>query len=418
MTIHHPKVTVQKNSYFAQNQEDSWLLYQGLFSNHETRLLHVCPKKILSAPARQLKVAIVTCGGIAPGLNNVIRAIVETLESYQIRNILGIPYGFRGFQNNQLTQKYLIPWKKLSSSMMTLLSHQAGSCLGAGRGFFSTQIIAKALDDSQIDLLFIIGGDGTLSAAHELSKFYQQQNNIRRPSIIGIPKTIDNDIPWVSKSFGFQTAVEKASESILCARAEAKSAYRGIGLVKIMGRHSGELACTAAASIPDIDCVLIPEIMVKLEGEKGLFAYVEKRLAEKSYFTMVVAEGAGEAQQDDSRKPSYLKPLPFLAEKLKTSLPKHFSSIGLEVSLKYIDSSYMQRAQIPSANDQVFCHSLGKNAVQAGLGGFTDCMIGEVDSQFVMIPLENITKSEKKLCLESDIWSLVLTMTDQPQTWR
>ena len=217
------------------------------------------PREKIFWPPEKTKVALVTCGGLAPGLNNVIQNLVTFLyDRYNVRDIYGVPYGYKGFSHHSQTKKFDFNWKNLDSHTVQNIDFEAGSILGTGRGHSNPSSIVDALVLREINILFTIGGDGTLSGAYAI---YQEIKKRNLPiSLIGIPKTIDNDVLWVSKTFGFESSVSKAVEALRCAQSEARSAYNGIGLVKIMGRNSGALAATAAAALNDIDFVLIPEI--------------------------------------------------------------------------------------------------------------------------------------------------------------
>ena len=118
--------------------------------------------------------------------------------------------------------------------------------------------------------------------------------------MIGIPKTIDNDIPFIGQSFGFVTAFSAAAKSINAAMVEARSAIGGVGLVKLMGRHSGFIACYAALANHEADFVLIPEVPFGLDGPDGFLDALHQRVKDRGSAVVVVAEGAG---QDHDRRP-------------------------------------------------------------------------------------------------------------------
>jgi len=328
-------------------------------------------EKIFWDPANT-RVAIVTCGGLAPGLNNVVQSMVTMLhDRYQVRNIFGVPYGYYGFAHDADSKRFKFPWRRLDTRSVQNIDFEAGSFLGSARGHSNPSGIVDALVLRDVNILFTIGGDGTLAGANAIAKEIARRN--LPIAVIGIPKTIDNDILWVSKSFGFETAVGKAVEAIRCGQAEARGAVNGIGLVKIMGRQSGALTANAAAAVNDIDFVLIPEVELKLEGEHGFLAVLARRVVEKGYATVAVAEGAGQNLFPDAGKETDASgniKLKDIGRHLKEIIPAEFKRRGIETTLKYIDPSYMLRAQTTSADDSVFCASLGQNAVGISIARF------------------------------------------------
>lgn len=372
-------------------------------------------EKIFWDPANT-RVAIVTCGGLAPGLNNVVQSMVTMLhDRYQVRNIFGVPYGYYGFAHDTESKRFKFPWRRLDTRSVQNIDFEAGSFLGSARGHSNPSAIVDALVLRDVNILFTIGGDGTLAGANAITQEVSRRN--LPIAVIGIPKTIDNDILWVSKSFGFETAVGKAVEALRCAQAEARGAVNGIGLVKIMGRQSGALTANAAAAVNDIDFVLIPEIELKLEGEHGFLAVLARRVLEKGYATIAVAEGAGQNLFPDSGKETDASgniKLKDIGRHLKEIIPAEFKRQNIETTLKYIDPSYMLRAQTTSAEDSVFCATLGQNAVHAAMAGKTGMMVGYCHEQFTNVPLSIVTKGRKEFDINSPLWLSVLGTTGQP----
>jgi 6-phosphofructokinase 1 len=372
-------------------------------------------EKIFWDPANT-RVAIVTCGGLAPGLNNVVQSMVSMLhDRYQVGNIFGVPYGYYGFAHDADSKRFKFPWRRLDARSVQNIDFEAGSFLGSARGHSNPSMIVDALVLRDVNILFTIGGDGTLAGAHAIAKEIARRN--LPIAVIGIPKTIDNDILWVSKSFGFETAVGKAVEALRCAQAEARGAVNGIGLVKIMGRQSGALTANAAAAVNDIDFVLIPEVELKLEGEQGFLSVLARRVVEKGYATIVVAEGAGQNLFPDAGKETDASgnvKLKDIGRHLKEIIPAEFKRRNIETTLKYIDPSYMLRAQTTSADDSVFCASLGQNAVHAAMAGKTNMMVGYSHEQFTHVPLSIVTRGRKQFDIDSPLWLSVLGTTGQP----
>ena len=375
-------------------------------------------EKIFWDPA-SVKAAIVTCGGLAPGLNNVIQSIVSVLsDRYKVRNIYGVPYGYGGFTHDSESKRFRFGWRRLDSLSVQNLDTEAGSVLGSGRGNSNPQSIVDALTLRDINILFTIGGDGTLAGAGAI---YEEAKSRGMPlSIIGIPKTIDNDVLYVNKTFGFETAVQKASEAIRCAQTEARGAFNGIGLVKLMGRHSGSLAATAAFATSDVDFVLIPEVDLVLDGPGGFLARLMRRVVDKGYATVVVAEGAGQNLVSVAKEEfdaSGNRKLADIGRFLKVRIVEEFKSSGIEATLKYIDPSYMVRALPTTSDDSVFCAHLGQHSVHAAMAGKTGMMVGYAHERFTHVPLQAVTAGKKHLEVTSPLWLSILASTGQPARW-
>lgn len=377
------------------------------------------PREKIFWNSASLKVAIVTCGGLAPGLNNVIQNLVTVLsERYKVKNIYGVPYGYQGFTHDSVSKRFAFNWQRLDSLSVQNIDFEGGSVLGAGRGHSNPISIVDALMLRNIDIIFTIGGDGTLAGANAIHEEIKKRNV--PIALIGIPKTIDNDVLWVSKTFGFESAVSKAVEALRCAQTEARSAFNGIGLVKIMGRNSGSLTATAAVAMNDIDFVLVPEVPIKLFGPNGLLNTIVKKVLDKGYITIAVAEGAGQ----DLFPPSEIEKdlsgnvkLKDIGKYLQKVIIDEFKSRNIETTLKYIDPSYMLRSQTTTADDSVFCAKLGQNAVHAAMAGKTGCMIGYAHERFTHVPLAAVTLGKKHLDVNEPLWLSVLAATGQPANW-
>lgn len=368
------------------------------------------PRKTLYFDPSKLKCAVVTCGGLCPGINNVIRAIVLELHyRYRVRNIYGIRYGLQGF-----IPEFGHPIMELTPAKVVNIHEMGGSILGSSRGPQDIDAIVDCLERMNIGILFMIGGDGTLKAASSIiAEINKRKTKI---SVIGIPKTIDNDIYRLARSFGFDTAVDIATEAIKGAHMEAEGYPNGIGLIKLMGRHSGFIAATATLAQQDVNFVLIPEIDFALEGENGLFAKLEKRLKERNHAVIVVAEGAGQKFFKDA-PPEYdasgnLK-LHDIGMFLKEKIQFYFHGRGQEVSVKYIDPSYMIRSLPANANDHVYCGFLGRDAVHAGMAGKTNMFIGHWNNFFVNVPISATAGRRKQINPHGKIWQTVLEATGQ-----
>jgi 6-phosphofructokinase 1 len=366
--------------------------------------------KIFFDPSK-VHCAIVTCGGLCPGTNDVIRAIVlELYYLYNVRHIYGVRYGLQGF-----IPRYGHDLVDLIPDLVANIHTFGGTILSTSRGPQDTGEIVDALDRINIRILFLIGGDGTLRAASEICAEIARRE--LRISVIVIPKTIDNDIALVSRSFGFDTAVQEATNSIHAAHTEAIGSPNGVGLVKLMGRYAGFIAANATLALREVNYVLIPEMDFDLEGDCGLLANLEWRLRERRHALILVAEGTGQKyfpKEDLVRDPSgNLKPGDigvFLKEKIEA----YFKGRQTEVNVKYIDPSYLIRSVPANYNDRIYCGFLGQCAVHAGMAGKTAMLVSRWHSHYVHIPIEAAVNRRKEVELDSALWRSVLESTGQP----
>jgi 6-phosphofructokinase 1 len=369
------------------------------------------PRQKIFFDPKKIKCAIVTAGGLCPGLNNVIRAIVLELNFiYGVHNIIGIPYGYQGF-----IPQYGHPVIDLTPELVSYIHELGGTILASSRGQYKIEEIVDSLQQLNINILFTIGGDGTLRGAEQICR--EIKNRGMMTSVIGIPKTIDNDISWVQKSFGFETAVEDAAKVIRSAHIESIGAPNGIGMVKLMGRYSGYIAANAALSSREVNFVLIPESDFDLEGPEGLLVALEKRLQQRRHAVIVVAEGAGQRYLDDlpqTRDPSGNIKLKDIGTYLTERIQHYFADRHMEINLKYIDPSYIIRSQPANSNDQIFCGFLGQHAVHAGMAGKTSMLISLWNNEYVHVPIRAAVARRKQVDLEGNMWMSVLESTGQP----
>ena len=368
------------------------------------------PRKNIYFDPSKLKCALVTCGGLCPGLNDIIRAIVlELYYGYGVRHIFGIRYGLQGF-----IPSFGHNLVELKPEVVTNILEMGGSILGSSRGPQPVDEIVDSLERMNIGVLFMIGGDGTIMAASKIAETITKRKlNI---GVIAIPKTIDNDIHLVSRSFGFDTAVDVATQAVKGAHNEAESYPNGIGLIKLMGRYSGFIASTAALAEQNVNFVLIPEIDFDLDGDRGLLHTLQKRLKDRGHAVILVAEGAGQkyfTNGKEERDESGNIRLKDIGQLLKEKIIDYFSGQGIEVSLKYIDPSYMIRSLPANANDGVFCSFLGRNAVHAGMAGKTKLLISHWNDHFVHIPLAATAGKRKHVDPYGPLWRSVLEATGQ-----
>jgi 6-phosphofructokinase 1 len=356
-----------------------------------------------------LRVGIVTCGGLCPGINNVIRGLVlELRHAYGVRDIYGFRYGFEG-----LTRRGQPP-VRLGPEAVADIHQQGGTMLGTSRGGQDPTEMVETLVALGIRALFVVGGDGTLRGAMKLVAEIERRG--LSIAVVGVPKTIDNDIHFIDRSFGFESAFAAAVEVIRSAHAEAKGARNGIGLVKLMGRHSGFIACHAALASTDVNFVLIPEVQFALEGERGFLKALERRLAERAHAVVVVAEGAGQdlCAADGGTDASGNAKLGDIGYVLRDRINSYFADRRTEITLKYIDPSYQIRSVPASPGDSVFCWNMARNAVHAAMAGNTELLIGRWHGRFVHVPLPLATRFRKQVDVTDDLWMSVIESTGQP----
>ncbi len=367
--------------------------------------------KIFFKP-EEVKAAIVTCGGLCPGLNNVIRAVFMSLwHNYGVRDILGIRFGYRG-----LLKEYELAPIKLTPEIVKDVHHSGGTILGSSRGNGSqTAEMADTLESLGVNMLFTIGGDGTQKGSLAIAEELKKRGS--RCSVIGIPKTIDNDLSYVERTFGFATAVARAVDAVSSAHTEAEDAPNGIGLVKLMGRESGFIAAATALAMADVNFVLIPEMPFKLEGDTGLFVALEARLKARGHAVIVVAEGAGqdliEAEGTDA---SGNKKLGDIGIYLKEKIVAHLKSKNIDHSMKYIDPSYIIRSTATTPSDSIYCAQLGANAAHAAMAGKTGLLISSIHNRLVHVPIKLSVEKRNVVDLDGPLWRDVILTTGQPYT--
>jgi 6-phosphofructokinase 1 len=371
-------------------------------------------RKIFFDPSKT-RAAIVTCGGLCPGLNDVIAGLVRNLTyHYKVRRVVGIRNGYQGF-----IPAYGHDVVELSPASVRDISVDGGTVLGTSRGPQDPEEIVDCLERLNINMLFVIGGDGSMRGAMEIVRVIGERG--LRVAVVGIPKTIDNDIPLIDQSFGFQTAFSLASDAIRAARVEAKSTANGVGLVRLMGRHSGFIACYAALARSDADVVLIPEVPFALAGPHGLLEHVRRRVAERGNAVVVVAEGAGQDLLDAASDgvltgsdASGNKKLRDIGPFLRARLIEHFEKEGVETSIRYIDPSYAIRSVPANPYDSVYCVRLSQAAVHAAMSGRTEMVVGRWRRRFVHLPMALAVSRRNQVDPRGDLWTAVLESTGQP----
>lgn len=368
-------------------------------------------KKIYFNPA-DITAGIVTCGGLCPGLNNVIRAIVMCLwYQYGVTRICGIRYGYRGFISG-----FCLPFMQLTPEKVMDIHNKGGTILGSSRGYGDhVEEIVDTIEKMNLNVLFTIGGDGTQKGALNISRELNRRG--LKIAIVGVPKTIDNDLSFVQKSFGFETAVSEAAKAVASAHTEAENVFNGIGIVKVMGRESGFIAAHTALANNDVNYALIPEVPFDLDGENGLLSHLETRFKRRHHAVILVAEGAGQdllATSGAFDASGNIK-LADIGIFLKDKISEYFKKKQIEINLRYIDPSYIIRSTPANPNDSIYCARLGTNAVHAAMAGKSEMLISLVHDNFVHIPIHLAVSRKNRIDPDEELWRDVVTVTGQPR---
>jgi len=369
--------------------------------------------RILFNPA-DTRIAVVTCGGICPGINDVIRAIVmHAWHTYGVRNLIGIPFGYEG-----LDPAFGHEPVELNPESVMNITTFGGSMLGTSRGKRGVGTMVDRLESLGVNILFVIGGDGSQRGALGIHR--EISNRGCRIAVIGVPKTIDNDILFMDRSFGYQTAFAMAFDAVKSAHTEARGARNGVGLVKLMGRDSGFIACSAALATGDANFVLIPEVPFGLDGESGLLARIRRRLVERGHALIIVAEGAGQehiphdSSETENTDASGNRLHCDIGVFLKAAIAADCRRHAIEANLKYIDPSYLIRSVPAAPEDRVFCLNLGRHAVHAGMAGKTGMVVARWHHRYVHLPMALVARGRRKVDAKGDFWRSVLESTGQP----
>lgn len=372
------------------------------------------PRASLFFDPAKVRAGIVTCGGICPGLNDVIRALFMTLHhTYGVSEVLGFRYGFRGLDPAHGLEPMVLAHEQVVDLMAL-----GGTILGTARGQVDAEVMVDTLSQRGINMLFVVGGDGSQRGAHAIATAARAADYPL--AVVGVPKTIDNDINYVSRTFGFDTAVEVARTALDAAGVEAQGNPGGVGLVKVMGRDSGFIAAHATLASNHVNVALVPEVPFSLEGPHGLLAFLKQRLQSpqvtRRRAVIVVAEGAGQdlLQANRGFDASGNKLHGDIGLFLKDHINDYMAREGVEVNLKYIDPSYMLRAQRTNASDSILAADLGRMAVHAAMAGKTDVMIGLRYDHYIHVPIPLAVSSRRVIDPKGALWRRVITATGQP----
>ena len=369
------------------------------------------PREYIYFNPKHVNAGICTCGGLCPGLNDVIRAIVRCLwNRYGVRRIRGIRFGFKGFFSEQGFDTI-----DLNPDIVDDIHKTGGSFLGTSRGGGDrvTEIV-DAIEALNMNMVFILGGDGTQRGSLDIANEIEKRG--LKVAVVGIPKTIDNDLIFIQRSFGFDTAVQKATEAVAAAHMEAHSHINGIGLIKLMGRESGFIATATALASHETNFCLIPEIPFDLEGENGFLAELEKRIVNRHHAVVIVAEGAGQEhlKATGEHDASGNIKLGDIGVFLKDKITEYFKEKKIHINLKYIDPSYQIRSAQANPSDSIYCERLGNNAVHAAMAGKTKIVIGLVHYKYVHLPIRLVTAKRNKVNPEGSMWRDAIDATGQP----
>jgi len=372
------------------------------------------PRRKLFFDPKAVRAGVVTCGGICPGLNTVIRSLFFQLyHAYGVRTVLGFPGGYLGLDPSTGNKPIL-----LDPDMVDHIHQEGGTILKTSRGPVDTKVAVEYLMSHGINMLFTIGGDGTQRGAKEI--FTEAKKRNYPMAVVGIPKTIDNDVVWVSRSFGFQTAVEESVRVITCAHTESKSVKNGISIVKLMGRDAGFIAACATVASQDVNFTLIPEVPLELEGPGGFLEALKKRILSRAHAVIVVAEGAGQQLLTDipgQRDASGNLKLGDIGAFLRERIAKYFKEQKIEATVRYFDPSYTIRSVPADAEDSVLCDQYARHAVHAAMAGKTGMIIGLLHDRFIHVPIDMTAHHKKRVEPDSFLWHSVLAATGQPGAW-
>lgn len=370
------------------------------------------PRAKLFFDPKQTRAGIVTCGGLCPGLNNVIRSLfLEMHHCYGIAEVVGFRGGYSG-----LIPKSGAEPITLTPEFVHSIHQRGGTVLGTSRGPVDIPAAVDNLIQRGINILFTVGGDGTQRGGNAL---YQEASRRGHPlSVVGVPKTIDNDVGFVARTFGFFSAVEEASRVLECAHTEATSTPGGIGLVKLMGRHAGFITAGATVASQDVNFALIPEVPFVLDGERGFLAALKARMQHRGHAVIAVAEGAGQdlLQADstncDASGNVKLKDIGLF---LRDRIEAYMKAEGVPVVLRYFDPSYQVRSRPANCEDALLCDLFARHAVHAAMAGKTGLVIGFLHEKFIHVPIELLATHVKRLDPHSGWWRSVLATTGQPE---
>ena len=370
------------------------------------------PRAKLFFDPKETRAGIVTCGGLCPGLNDVIRSVfLELHHAYGVKEVLGFQGGYQGLDPARGAEPIV-----LTKAFVDDIHKEGGTVLGTSRGPVDFGLAVDNLIRRSVQILFTIGGDGTQRGGNAL--FQEAKRRGHALAVVGIPKTVDNDVAFVSRTFGYLTAVQEAAQVLHRAHTEARSVGNGISLVKLMGRHAGFIAGGATVASQDVNFILVPEVPFRLEGERGFLAALKQRIVNRKHALVVVAEGAGQnllespkAERDASGNVKLKDIGLFLRDRIEA----HFKAEKIPVVMRYFDPSYLIRSSPANAGDSILCDQFARNAVHAAMAGKTGLVIGLLHDKFIHVPIELLATRKKMMSLDSLAWTATLAATGQPE---
>jgi 6-phosphofructokinase 1 len=370
------------------------------------------PRAELFFDPKQTRAGIVTCGGLCPGLNDVIRSLFLQLHhAYGVKEVLGFRGGYQGLDPARGAEPIV-----LTPEFVDSIHQQGGTVLGTSRGPVDMGLAVDNLIKRGVNIVFTIGGDGTQRGGYAL--FQEAQRRGHALAVVGIPKTVDNDVAFVARTFGYLTAVEEAAKVLDRAHTEARSVHNGVALVKLMGRHAGFIAAGATVASQDVNFTLVPEVPFRLDGERGFLAALRKRILKRAHAVVVLAEGAGQdllgasGEERDASGNVRLKDIGlFLRERIEAD----FQAARIPMVMRYFDPSYFVRSSPANAEDSILCDVFGRHAAHAAMAGKTGLVIGYMHDKFIHVPIELLTSRKKRLDPDGFAWSAVLAATGQPE---
>jgi 6-phosphofructokinase 1 len=370
------------------------------------------PRKKIFFNPKDTRAAVVTCGGLCPGLNNVIRSIyLELHHGYGVKEVLGFRGGYQGLDPVRGAEPIT-----LTSEVVDDIHREGGTILGTSRGPVDVKIAVDNLIKRGVDILFTIGGDGTQRGGDEL--FQEARSRGHNLAVVGVPKTVDNDVAFVTRTFGYLTAIEEASRVLCCAHTEIHSVDNGIALVKLMGRHAGFITAGATVASQDVNFALVPEVPFKLQGNRGFLPLLRKRILNRRHALIVVAEGAGQdlfGNTAETRDASGNVKLRDIGPLLRNEIEAYFKAENIPIVMRYFDPSYIIRSVPADSEDAILCDLYARNAVHAAMAGKTGMIIGLLHDTFVHVPIEAVVKEKKRLHPDGSLWHAVLAATGQPE---
>jgi 6-phosphofructokinase 1 len=370
------------------------------------------PREKIFFDPKTTRAGIVTCGGLCPGLNDVIRSLfLELHHAYGVKEVIGFRGGYGGLDPARGAEPIL-----LTAEFVDDIHKEGGTVLGTSRGPVDVTAAVDNLIKRGVNMLFTIGGDGTQRGGNDL--FQEAKKRGHALSVVGIPKTVDNDVPFVARTFGYLTAVQEAAVVLDRAHIEARSVHNGISLVKLMGRHAGFIAAGATVASQDVNFCLVPEVPFKLDGPKGFLAALKSRILKRAHAVVVVAEGAGQellASSSNERDASGNVKLQDIGLFLRDKIDAYFKAENVPVVMRYFDPSYIVRSSPANAEDSIICDLFARYAVHAAMAGKTGLVIGFLHGKFIHVPIELLATRKKAMNPNDEGWRAVLAATGQPE---